>query len=85
MDLPVTGDKTRPPVVGPLPEADGSSARTLGWHGGSPICAAAFAQIAQGFICQRVETTRRYIFLDLAVPQDTIKLGKPPPEFGKLL
>jgi len=62
-----------------------SSARTLGWHGVSPISAAALAQIAQGFIRQRVESTHRDIFLNLAVPQVTVELGEPPPKFVELL
>ena len=33
----------RPPVAGRPPEAGDSSARTLGWHGVSPIRAAALA------------------------------------------
>ncbi|MBI3698115.1 MAG: hypothetical protein HY238_25180 [Acidobacteria bacterium] len=55
----------------------------MGWHGVSPIGAAALAQIAPGFICQRIETTRRDIFLNLAVPQGTVKLGEPRPKFSE--
>jgi len=47
-------------------------------RGVSPICAAAVAQILQGFICQRVETTRGNILLNLAVPLGAVILGEPP-------
>jgi hypothetical protein len=57
----------------------------LGWRGASPIGAATLAQIGQGLLCQRVKTTRRDIFLNLTVPQDSVKLGEPPSKRGQLL
>jgi len=85
MGLQAAADKTHPPVAGRPPEAGDSSAKTFGWHGVSPICAAAFAQIPQGLLCQRVKTTRRDIFLNLTVPQNTVKLGEPPAKHSQLL
>ena len=83
--LRVTGDRIRPLVAEHLPEAGDSSARILGSHGVSPISAAALAQIAQGLICQRIETTCRDIFFDLAIPQGTVKLGEPRSKFSEFL
>jgi len=57
--------------------------RTEDWHGVSPIGAAALPQIVQGFVRQRIETTRGGIFLNLAVSPGTVKLGKPRPERGE--
>jgi hypothetical protein len=54
--------------------------RTEDWRGVSPIGAAALPQIGQGFVRKRIETTRGGIFLNLAVPPSTVKLGEPRPE-----
>ena len=40
-------------------------------------------QIAQSFLCQRLQATRRDVFLNLAVPQGTVKLGEPRSKFSE--
>jgi hypothetical protein len=77
--------KTRPPAAGCLPEDRGSTARTLGWRGASPIRAAALSQIIQGFVSQRIESTGSDIFLNLAVPSGSVQLGEPRPKCGEFL
>jgi len=57
----------------------------LGWLGVSPIGAAALPQIVQGFVGQRIETTRGDIFLNLAVPCGSVQLGDPRPKCGEFL
>jgi len=79
----VAVDKTDPLVAGRPPAVDDSNARTGDWHGVSPVGAAALPQIVQGFVRRRIETARGGIFLNLAVPPSSVKLGEPRPEHGE--
>ena len=83
MGSAVAVDETHPPVAGRPPAVDDSNARTEDWRGVSPIGATALPQIVQGFVRQRIETTRGGIVLNLAVPPSSVKPGEPRPERGE--
>jgi hypothetical protein len=55
-------------------------ARTLDWRDASQIGAASVAQVIDGFVRQRVQTTGRHVLLKLPVPRFRVKLREPASE-----
>ena len=61
-------------------EAVDSTPKTSDWPGASPVCAAASPKVSDGFVRVFVETARRDVIFDLAVPSRGVEFGKPFPE-----